>query len=101
VILDDPPAGQLFSWSSASDAQMLADVQFWLEDPASNFGWLIKGDESAAMTVKRLNSGESAVPPALEITYVPEPASILLLATACAAVLAAARGTWRWPVNAA
>jgi len=36
------PVGQ-YTWSSA---QMVADVQSWLENPASNFGWLVLGDES-------------------------------------------------------
>ena len=32
-----------YTWSSA---QMVADVQGWLDNPASNFGWLMLGDES-------------------------------------------------------
>ena len=32
-----------YTWSSA---QMVADVQSWLDNPASNFGWLVLGDES-------------------------------------------------------
>jgi hypothetical protein len=89
VISDDLGGGQLFTWSSAIDAQMVADVQSWLDNPLNNFGWLLKGDESAGQTAKRLNSGESATPPALVITYlhVPEPAGWLLLAIG--AVLAA------------
>src|SRR6058998_1843099 len=33
----------VYTWSSS---QMRADVQSWLDDPASNFGWLVLGDES-------------------------------------------------------
>ena len=32
-----------YTWSSA---QMVADVQSWLDNPASNFGWLVLGDET-------------------------------------------------------
>src|SRR6201993_4456412 len=32
-----------YMWSSA---QMVADVQSWLDNPASNFGWLVLGVES-------------------------------------------------------
>src|SRR6266702_6768218 len=31
----------VYTWSSA---QMTADVQSWLDDPANNFGWLVLGD---------------------------------------------------------
>ena len=34
-----------YTWSSA---QMVADVQSWLDTPASNFGWLVLGDESTS-----------------------------------------------------
>jgi hypothetical protein len=79
VISDDLGGNQLFAWSSASDPQLIADVQFWLDHPASDFGWLVHGDESAGQTAKRLNSGEATVPPVLEITYhVPEPSGLAL-----------------------
>ena len=57
-----------YSWSSA---QMVADVQGWLDQPASNFGWLMLGDESIFLTAKRFDTRESANPPVLAITYVP------------------------------
>ncbi len=87
VVSDDLGGGELFTWSSG---QMVADVQGWLDNPGSNFGWLLKlADESLGGTAKRFNSGESGVspnvPPALEITYhVPEPATWLLLAMGAA-----------------
>src|SRR5881398_3221935 len=34
-----------YTWSSA---QMVADVQLWLDSPTSNFGWLVLGDETAS-----------------------------------------------------
>src|SRR6267378_4200639 len=59
-----------YTWSSA---QMVADVQSWLDNPASNFGWLVLGDESAAATAKRFDTRESASPPMLIIEFTPGP----------------------------
>ena len=50
---------------------MRADVQSWLDDPASNFGWLVLGDESEIATAKRFDTRESASPPVLTIIYRP------------------------------
>src|SRR5437773_1232248 len=57
-----------YTWSSA---QMIADVQSWVNDPASNFGWLVLGDESIGATAKRFDTRESASPPVLTIQYIP------------------------------
>jgi hypothetical protein len=59
------PVGQ-YTWSSA---QMVADVQSWVNNPASNFGWLVLGDESALGSAKRFDTRESASPPVLTIEY--------------------------------
>jgi hypothetical protein len=59
-----------YTWSSA---QMVADVQSWLDNPASNFGWLVLGDESDVATSKRFDTRESASPPVLTIQYTPAP----------------------------
>ena len=55
-----------YTWSST---QMVADVQSWLDNPGSNFGWLVLGDESAPATAKRFDARESASPPVLTIQY--------------------------------
>jgi hypothetical protein len=65
-----------YIWSSA---QMVADVQSWLDNPASNFGWLVLGDESVSPTAKRFDTRESNSPPVLTIEYT-GPASIMLRA---------------------
>ena len=57
-----------YTWSSA---QMIADVQSWLDNPGSNFGWLVLGDESTSVTTKRFDTRESASPPLLTIQYTP------------------------------
>jgi hypothetical protein len=66
---------------------MVADVQSWLDDPASNFGWLLLGDETTSLTARRFDTREapnSALRPALEITFsgsaVPEPSTYSMLA---------------------
>ncbi len=59
------PVGQ-YTWSSA---QMVEDVQSWLDNPSSNFGWLVLGDESTNATSKRFDTRESASPPVLTIEY--------------------------------
>jgi hypothetical protein len=78
-------ARQAYVWDST--ASMVSDVQSWLDDPTSNFGWLLLGDESAALTARRFDTREatnSALRPMLEITYsgsaVAEPHALTLLA---------------------
>ena len=66
-----------YTWTSA---QMVADVQSWLNNPASNFGWLLLGDESTSPTSKRFDTRESTSPPVLTVTYTPPTSTILLRA---------------------
>lgn len=47
-----------YGWGSTR--ALVGDVQTWLDDPASNHGWLLLGDESAAQTAKRFASREDA-----------------------------------------
>jgi hypothetical protein len=64
---------------------MVADVQFWLDDPASNFGWMLIGlDEDLPFTARRFASREDPNgPPVLtvEFTVVPEPRTWVLAGT--------------------
>jgi hypothetical protein len=64
---------------------LVADVEAWLANPISNFGWLLKGDESVARTVRRFYSKDdanAAFHPRLVVDYtvVPEPATLTMLA---------------------
>ena len=43
------------------ESEMLADVQLWLENPDSYFGWILIGDESSNQTTKRFNSMENFI----------------------------------------
>ncbi len=63
--------GGLGSYSVESDG-MVDDVQQWLDDPSSNFGWILIGNESTGSTSKRFDSRENATEanrPLLTITY--------------------------------
>ena len=58
-----------YQWRSPA---LLADLQGWQANPATNFGWLIMGDESTSSTAKRFDSRENptaANRPQLTIIY--------------------------------
>jgi hypothetical protein len=61
-----------YTWSGSG---LLADVQAWVSNPASNFGWVIRANEIDAGSAQRLNSRENSNnPPQLTVTYqVPTP----------------------------
>jgi hypothetical protein len=59
----------LYSWSAG---RLRNDVQAWVNGPATNFGWVILGDESVPNTTRRFASRSHAVPaerPRLDVTY--------------------------------
>ncbi|MHC4108742.1 MAG: hypothetical protein ACYSTY_11715, partial [Planctomycetota bacterium] len=49
-----------YRWGSTPE--MVADVQSWLDEPLSNHGWILIGDEEVAFTVKRFASRQSSDP---------------------------------------
>jgi hypothetical protein len=62
--------GGVGSYTWGSTPEMVADVQMWLDDPSTNFGWLVMGDEPTTGSAKRFNTRENADnPPQLAITY--------------------------------
>jgi hypothetical protein len=67
-----------------SGAGMLADVQAWINEPATNFGWLVRGNESTNHTAKRFGTREypsASGRPLLTVTYtIPAPQSAGVLA---------------------
>ena len=66
--------GAIGSWNSGA---MVGDVQGWLDNPASNAGWIVvMNDEVTASTARRFNSREGAVPPTLTITFDPPAGSV-------------------------
>ena len=59
-----------------STPQLIADVQGWLDNSASNFGWILRGDESQPGTARRIDSRELSDPtlrPSLIVTYTDPP----------------------------
>jgi hypothetical protein len=56
----------------ASQAGMVADAQFWLDNPGQNFGWCMLGNEAVSNTSKRFDSREGGSilsRPTLTVTY--------------------------------
>jgi len=80
-------ADQSGYYTVASTAQLEADVQGWLDNPSSNFGWLLKGNESVDLTAKAWATKEdsnAAYRPALTVTYTPAAsASVVVTGTGC------------------
>lgn len=61
-----------YTWGPAP--QMTADVQSWLDNRGSNFGWILLGDESTISTTRRFDSRESAtvsLRPLLTVDFTP------------------------------
>ncbi|MDP3938831.1 MAG: DNRLRE domain-containing protein, partial [Deltaproteobacteria bacterium] len=60
-----------YSWSSAG---MAADVLGWLNNPATNFGWIILGNETGTRVAKRFDSRTNPITtqrPMLTINFTP------------------------------
>lgn len=55
-----------YTWTSAD---MVNDVNLWLQQADQNFGWILIGDESTAKSAKRFGSREGNSPATLSITY--------------------------------
>ncbi|MFN9124824.1 MAG: DNRLRE domain-containing protein [bacterium] len=60
-----------YTWNST--AQLVADVQGWVNQPTTNFGWLVQGNEVTLQSVKRFDSREAgaATRPQLTVVYTP------------------------------
>ncbi|MGB5178803.1 MAG: multicopper oxidase domain-containing protein, partial [Gammaproteobacteria bacterium] len=55
----------------ASTAAMVNDVQGWLDNPGSNFGWVVIGDETISTSTRRFDSREGGSPPVLTVDFTP------------------------------
>jgi hypothetical protein len=82
-------AGQTNTWNNTP--ALMSDVQLWLDDPGSNFGWMLLSDgQGNGGTARRFGTRESTDPlerPLLTIDFsaVPEPTTVALLGLAGAA----------------
>ena len=68
----DVGGSRSYTWPSS--AGMVADVQSWLDDPASNHGWMLKGNEGRNQTAKRFGSRENGTAgnrPQLTVEFTP------------------------------
>ena len=53
------PVGGLGPYIWKPTDELVADVQGWLDDPLTNFGWLLLGNETGSRTAKRFYSKEN------------------------------------------
>lgn len=71
-----------YTWTNT--AALDADVQGWVNNPSSNFGWLlVNSNESNADTYRAFYTKEGIFQPQLQITYtapVPEPTCLAVIA---------------------
>lgn len=61
--------GLFYTWTSS---QLTSDAQSWLDDPSSNFGWILRGNEVTIRTTRRFDSGSIEVDlfrPVLTVEY--------------------------------
>ncbi len=61
-----------YTWGPT--AQMIADVQEWVNNAAQNFGWILIGEEEVPMSAKRFDTHEHMnvnVRPVLTVTFLP------------------------------
>ena len=73
-------AGQTILFGSTPAS--VADVQFWLDHPQANFGWMLQTEsEELGKTARGFASRESGFGPTLAVTFtaVPEPGTISLV----------------------
>src|SRR5262245_58972929 len=57
-----------YAWSGSG---LVNIVQSWIDNPTSNFGLLLLGDETTTSTVKKFDSREGFNPPKLTVVYTP------------------------------
>lgn len=60
-----------YQWTGAG---LIADVQQWVNNPATDFGWIVTGNETAKPTAKQFDTKENATAgnrPVLTIVYTP------------------------------
>lgn len=57
--------------SSFSSSMLIADIQSWIDDQTTNFGWILIGEEAVSGSAVGVSSREGSTAPELSITYTP------------------------------
>jgi hypothetical protein len=75
IVYDVIQSPYVFPDPTADPSRFVADLQFWLDHPAANFGWIfICESEDTANTVRRFASREDPnTPPLLQLSYLIPP----------------------------
>jgi spore coat protein A len=77
VSLTGSRSGEIVVWDSTApnNAGMLNDVSDWFVNPATNYGWILIGDETSPTTARAFNSRDPETapitPPALVVDFTP------------------------------
>jgi len=83
-----------YTWGSTPE--MVADVQSWLDNPTTNFGWLVMGDETRQLSTKRFNTRENSIgSPQLAIAFMDPVPTVPDRSLAMLALLLASLAIWR------
>jgi spore coat protein A len=63
----------VFLWDSTAPGNdgMVDDVQSWLDSSATNFGWIVVGEEARSSTTRRFSSVEGQNDPVLTVDFTP------------------------------
>jgi hypothetical protein len=72
--LAEQTVGGIGFYTWGSNEALRQEVQSWLDDPLTNYGWLVRGDESESSTAKRFDSKEHTTVsnrPQLTVYYTP------------------------------
>jgi hypothetical protein len=92
MLVGSAPAS--YTWTSTPG--LVADVQGWLDQPGSNFGWILIGAEPAdSRTAKRFDSLQGSALPQLWVvtTPVPEASTLAMLSAGVLCLVALRRRT--------
>jgi hypothetical protein len=75
AVASEPISSAPQSVTFESSPQLVAAIQAWVDDPASNHGWILLGDEVVIQNARRILSRENSGPgnPLLTIEFTPPP----------------------------
>lgn len=79
AVASEPISSSPQSVTFTTSPQMVAAVQAWVDDPASNHGWALLGDEVFPKNARRILSRENVGPgnPLLTLDFTPGPVGVI------------------------